>query len=291
MTAAVALPAAPIVVPSTPKASATIAGEEFTAAVAAVRQCGWALLAFWAVVSVFVNGVHADLAQPEGSPVKPLAAAMFGVLAPLALLGVTELIARLLRLAHLTHGSRLVYGAVGLALVGATGLALAAFRLSFAGLSEFGVMCGVPTDLARLVPCIIDGAILVADVAVIAASTAARLVPAADSVPEPSSTPPAAALVTSTAAPAAVVVPAPLPVAAAVPSPTPSAPVQSTPASAVARKPPTAQRGAATARSKAAPAIKPMPPQKLTVHEPASRPRPATERPRMTMVMPRLDPV
>ncbi|SUD49548.1 Protein of uncharacterised function (DUF2637) [Nocardia otitidiscaviarum] len=244
------------------------------------------LLGFWALVSVAANGVHAGLAQSAGAPVSPLGAAAFGVLAPLSLLGVTELIARLLRLAHVTRGSHLIYAALGLAMVGAAALALAAFRLSFAGLEEFGAMCGVPRDLAWLVPCIIDGAILVADVAVIAASTAARLAPTATPAAPVSAVVPASPAML----PARPAVPA-VPNRASAPAPTPNP-------APVAANSPTARTAPAKPTPKPAPTPKPTS-GKLTVAETApskairtaARPRPTEEpvRPRLQMVMPRLN--
>ncbi|MBF6388122.1 DUF2637 domain-containing protein [Nocardia farcinica] len=177
MTLAIARPDLTDATPSKPGSSAP-ARDEVAAAIAGVRQCAWALLVVWAIASVAANGVHAWLVQPPNAPLPPLAAAAFGVLAPLALLGITELIARLLRLAQqMRDSARIVYVSLGLAILGAVGIAAAAFRLSFEALAEFGEMCGVSPGLAWLVPCVIDGAILTADVAVVAASTAARLGP------------------------------------------------------------------------------------------------------------------
>ncbi|WP_433635567.1 DUF2637 domain-containing protein [Nocardia sp. CA-120079] len=284
---------------------------EFAAAVAGVRQCGWALLAFWAVASVAANGVHAWLKQGNDAALPPWAAAGFGVLAPLALLGVTELIARLLRLAQVTRGSRLVYVALALALIGAVGLAAAAFRLSFAALAEFGEMCGVPTGLAWLVPCVVDGAILVADVAVVAASTAARLAPRA--IPEVEETVPAPAPVVKASATRVPVNPEPAPVAvpalaarsapepvqvAAPPTRAPNPTSASTVDSPLASPAPRARRAprteATTAPHEQAPAATTRP------HTPRIRPttsvrtelrdEPSAERPRIRMVTPRLTP-
>lgn len=144
----------------------------YRSALASVREWAWLLLVLWSAVSVAANGFHAFLVPSASLP--PLATTLVGVIPPIALIGITELVARLVRLSQYTRRlAWVVVATLFLSLAIAMLIGAAAFAMSFAAVRDFAIMCGVTPRLAGLVPFIIDFSVIASAVAIVAESIAA----------------------------------------------------------------------------------------------------------------------
>ena len=146
--------------------------QRYRSALASVREWAWLLLVVWSAVSVAANGFHAFLVPSATLP--PLATTLVGVIPPIALIGITELVARLVRLSQYTRRlAWVVVATLFLSLAIAMLIGAAAFAMSFAAVRDFAIMCGVSPTLAGLVPFIIDFSVIASAVAIVAESIAA----------------------------------------------------------------------------------------------------------------------
>lgn len=146
--------------------------QQYRSALNSVRKWAWLLLVIWSTVSVAANGFHAFLVH--SATLSPLATTLVGVIPPIALIGITELVARLVRLSQYTRRlAWVVVATLFLSLAIAMLIGAAAFAMSFAAVRDFAIMCGVSSSLAGLVPFIIDFSVIASAVAIVAESIAA----------------------------------------------------------------------------------------------------------------------
>lgn len=123
-----------------------------------VRRLLWALLVFASAASLAGNVTHALMQHSGVESVGPILAA---ALAPVALLGLTHLLA-------LWSHIRARGGVFWLFLVAIIALATAAFRLSFAALRDLAVTYGYSRLDTALFPLILDGLIAVCTLGLVA---------------------------------------------------------------------------------------------------------------------------
>ncbi|SIG37685.1 Protein of uncharacterised function (DUF2637) [Mycobacteroides abscessus subsp. abscessus] len=193
----------------------------------------WTWLAGATAVSLCGNVVHAALTASEGT--RWLAASVAAV-PPTVLLASVHGIAVLAK----TSASGRVYRA---AVAATTGLALGAFLLSFVALRDLAVLAHIPRPLAFVLPLVIDLAIGVATLALVAvgdkptrrvaqraASTQVSKPPATSNAPRPttSTAPVAAPVAPRSTSPGAPSAPRPAPSAAPQGSPDAASPAPET---------------------------------------------------------------